>query len=83
MPENTLSDWEKVELKKKEIAKKLAGKTAVLKMVAKKYRPKEQKAECSLARDVFHEALDEYENGNWTWQKMVGEINKSLMAIKC
>lgn len=78
----SLSDWEKVEQKKKEMAKRLAGKTATLKMVAKKYQPKERKAECQLARDVMYEAMEEYEEGNFTWDKMVAEITKSLLAIK-
>lgn len=78
----SISSYEKVEEKKKEIAKRLANKSDVLKKVAKKYRPKEQKAECSLARDVFYEALEEYEEGQYTWEKFVSEVNKSLLAIK-
>lgn len=80
--QNTLSDYERVQQQKKVIAKKLSGKTATLKMVAKKYQPKERKAECELARDVMYEALEEYEEGNFTWQRMVSEISKSLLAIK-
>lgn len=80
--ESPISDYEKMEAKKKEIAKKLATKTDVLKKVAKRYAPKESRAECSLARDVFNEALEEYEEGQYTWKKFISEVTKSLEAIK-
>lgn len=81
MPEST-SSYEQTEAKKRALAKKIANKTDTLSKVAKKYMPKERKAECSLARDVFYEAMEEYEEGEYTWDKFISEVCKSLQAIK-
>lgn len=77
-----MSEYEKVDKEKKELAKKLSKKSDALKKVARKYAPKKERAECSLARDVFYEALEEYEEGEYTWEQFVQEVSKSLRAIK-
>lgn len=78
----TESSYEQTEAKKRALAKKIASKTDTLAKVAKKYASKERKAECSLARDVFYEAMEEYEEGEYSWAEFITEVCKSLQAIK-
>lgn len=77
-----ISDYQKIQNKKEEIAKKIAGKSPILARIAKKYRPKKQEAECELARDVFYESLSEYEKGEYDWPTFISELTKSLKALK-
>ena len=81
MPE-ILSSYEQVQAKKKEIAKRISGKTEVLTKVAKKYAPRKEEAEIDLARDIFYECLDQYREGDYTWKEFITELNKSLLAFK-
>lgn len=37
---------------------------------------------CKLARRVFSESLDMYEDGDMSWDEFVEDLNKSLNAIK-
>ena len=78
----SISNYQKIQDKKEEIAKKIAGKTPALKAIARKYKPKKQEAECELARDVFYETLSCYEKGECTWSEFVSDLTKSLKAIK-
>lgn len=80
--EESVSDFRKVQSKKEEIAKKVSGKTEILSRVAKKYKPKIREAECELARDVWYEAIGEYEKGEYAWEEFISELTKSLKALK-
>ncbi len=82
IPISESGDYEKIQKQKREMAEKLSGKTEVLTKVARQYKPKKQEAECDLARDIFREALEEYEKGDLKWSEFVSELNQSLKALK-
>lgn len=77
-----LSNYEKIEEKKKAIAEKIGNKTPLLKKATRQYKPRKQEAECRIARDVFNAAMDIYELGEYTWEELITELSKSLKAIK-
>ena len=68
----------KTALKKK--LGKLSSKSDLLKKISHKEN-KEYDEKCELARKVVWEALEEYEEGDYTWDEMVSEIHKSLKAL--
>jgi hypothetical protein len=74
---------DKYEDKRQEMAsklRKLAPKSDLLRKVAAKENRVDDKR-CEIARKLFWEALDEYEEGEYSWEKFCREINKSLKAL--
>ncbi len=52
------------------------------KLSKKARRDEERETDIELARRVFSEALEEYQEGEYDWEDFVDELEESLRAIK-
>lgn len=75
------SSYEKRQKQLASKLKRLAGSSTILRKVSRKEN-KEYDPDCEIARKIFWEALDEYEEGECDWGEMADEVAKSLKAIK-
>lgn len=55
-------------------------KTDIAKRVVKS-EERRGKERCQAAEMAFHEALEEYETGEWEWDDMVEDLSKTLKAL--
>lgn len=72
---------------KAKLAKAAKGKSApdILKRVSKELNhetSEEARIDCQIAHRLFEEALEQYKAGDCSWKQMVGQLCKSLDAIK-
>lgn len=76
-------NYEEMREKRLELLRKTEkkAKTSVAKR-ALKSAEREDSPACSLARMVFRESLDAYEDGTMEWEEMVEDLYKTLKAIE-
>lgn len=80
------SDYQKQEKKMADRFAKAADKSdsKVLKEIAKEDKYDADPArqmQCRMARQVFEESLDMYEEGDMTFDEMIDDLTKALKAI--
>ena len=81
-----MDEYEKKYKKQKaDMAKRLAGvDTKIAKDVRKELKEPDEKCRenCELARRIFNEGIDLYQDGTLTFAEFVADLNKTLLAIK-
>lgn len=81
----TESGWAKEEKQVHERISKLAKSSKAFAELDKDINYDEDpdvQTKCKLARRVFEESLDMFEDGDFTWDEFVKDINSSFNAIK-
>jgi hypothetical protein len=79
------SDWAKEEKQIHARIAKLKSKSKAFAELDKDINYDEDpdvQTKCKLARRVFEESLDMFEDGEFTWDAFVSDLNSSLNAIK-
>lgn len=77
------SDYAKQRKKLLEDLRKVAKKSGTdIASRLVKGRERSENNVCEMARMVFREALDSYEDGEMEWKEMVDDLSKTLLAIE-
>ena len=78
--EDEYKEYRKDMLKQLKTVEKEAG-TKLSKRVVKSEDRSDSKR-CEIARMIFREGIEMYESGDMSWEDMVEDLSKTLLAIK-